>query len=589
MIQRSFITIPLIGKAVTIFLFVLLFSRTTQAATYYLTTTGNDSNAGTSLTTGFASFSYAISKLVAGDLLYVRTGTYTCGTRVECSKSGSAGKLITVMAYPSDIVVASDRPILNFTGMAAGSSNQGLHVTGGYWYIKGLRIRGAGDNGMLMETAAATQNIVEFCDFYENRDAGCQIRKSASNDQFINCDAYNNADMGTGTTSNGGNADGFSPKLDLGENIAFTNCRSWANSDDGWDGYLKCTEAGLPDNMTTYLTNCWAFNNGHYWLDGTTNTDMNGNGIKMGGSTNKDQAHNFIVKNCLSYNNKSKGFDQNNNAGSITLYNCTSVKNGAQDFALNSSGVTYAANSVFTVINCVEFGTTGTAFKTGTTLTTNNFATASTDYASVDSTGLSAQRKPDGSLPDITFMHPKTGSKLIDVGTNVGIAFNGSKPDLGYWETPSLTTTINQNINLVVGWNLISFNVSPTNKSVDSIFKAVITNVTEIKTADGFWRSGQTSILNSLKTVSDGAAYLVNMKAAATITVSGLALTPSIGTIKTGWQLTGCPYQASTAITTAFTTTTLQTIKNFTSYWSSTGTGTLLNIDPGKGYFVKGK
>src|ERR1035437_1747682 len=119
--NRSTLSFLTMTKAISVSLILLLFSQTSNATTYFLTTTGSDSNTGTSLTTGFASFSYAIGKLVAGDILYVRKGSYTCSARVELSKSGSAGKLITVMAYPSDIVVASDRPILDFSGMVVGS------------------------------------------------------------------------------------------------------------------------------------------------------------------------------------------------------------------------------------------------------------------------------------------------------------------------------------------------------------------------------------------------------------------------------------------------------------------------------------
>lgn len=43
----------------------------------------------------------------------------------------------------------------------------------------------------------------------------------------------------------------------------------------------------------------------------------NGNGFKIGGD---NTAHNAILRNCVSVGNKVKGFDQNNNAGSMTLY-----------------------------------------------------------------------------------------------------------------------------------------------------------------------------------------------------------------------------------------------------------------------------
>ena len=47
---------------------------------------------------------------------------------------------------------------------------------------------------------------------------------------------------------------------------------------------------------------------------------------------------------------------------------------------------------------------------------------------------LTAPRKADGSLPDLTFMKPNLSSKLIKAGVDVGLS-NGAKPDLGYWQT----------------------------------------------------------------------------------------------------------------------------------------------------------
>ncbi len=232
------------------------------------------------------------------------------------------------------------------------------------------------------------------------------------------------------------------------------------NSDDGWDGYLKTTST-YPDNMTTILEDCWAFRNGYYWLDGTTTTSMNGNGIKMGGSDAKDEAHNFVVIRCLSFRNKGKGFDQNNSAGSLYLYNNTAHSNLDVDFGLKSSGVTYASNAVLVMINNVSLGAKGVAIRTaGTpttstpvTNTTNAFVTGttSTNFVSLDSTGVTGMRGLDGSLPVLNYMHLKAGSAYIDGGTilpnvqyhdSLGIPFYGTKPDQGAFETVAVTNYI---------------------------------------------------------------------------------------------------------------------------------------------------
>ena len=56
------------------------------------------------------------------------------------------------------------------------------------------------------------------------------------------------------------------------------------------------------------------------------------------------------------------------------------------------------------------------------------------DFVSLDSKQLYQARKPDGSLPEITFFKLAKGSDLIDSGTDVGLPYNGNAPDIGYSE-----------------------------------------------------------------------------------------------------------------------------------------------------------
>ena len=67
------------------------------------------------------------------------------------------------------------------------------------------------------------------------------------------------------------------------------------------------------------------------------------------------------------------------------------------------------------------------------------FSVTDADFVSLDTAGITGPRKPDGSLPDISFMHFAVGSELIDAGTVVGLPFNGSAPDLGAFESAYVT------------------------------------------------------------------------------------------------------------------------------------------------------
>jgi hypothetical protein len=63
-----------------------------------------------------------------------------------------------------------------------------------------------------------------------------------------------------------------------------------------------------------------------------------------------------------------------------------------------------------------------------------NFTVTADDFLSTDPKGADGPRQPDGSLPDIAFMHPKPGSRLLDAGISVDLPFKGSAPDLGAFE-----------------------------------------------------------------------------------------------------------------------------------------------------------
>jgi hypothetical protein len=431
---------------------IILCVSNAPAATYYISTTGSDSNTGSS-DLPFATIAKAAALVAPGDTIWIRGGIYTLITTVKISHSGTAALPIVMRVFPGDA-----RPVFDFSGMALASPNQGIVLSGSYWQIYGLRIKGAGDNGFQLNGGG--NNLIEFCEFFENRDAGMQLKAGTHDNRIINCDSYYNADYVAGsTTSTGGNADGFSPKLDCGTGNYFYGCRSFLNSDDGWDGYLSSDS-----NILTTIENCWSWKNG-YLKDGvTTNGSMNGNGFKTGGGT--ALRHNQVLKNCLSFNNKSKGFDQNHNVGSITILNCTSKSNGANNFDISEA---LATGKVLTVENCISYESNKVKLLSTAVTATNSWSAGMTvsaaDFMSIDTTGMSGPRQADGSLPVLTFMHLAPGSKLIDAGTNIGLPFNNSAPDLGCFETPGVTAVTSLNTTAPNGFELLQNFPNPFNPS----------------------------------------------------------------------------------------------------------------------------
>ena len=147
--------------------------------------------------------------------------------------------------------------------------------------------------------------------------------------------------------------------------------------------------------------------------------------------------------------------------------------------------------------------------------------------------------------------------------------------------------TLTQTLTLDAGWNLISINVVPSDYSIATIFAPILSNVDIVKNADGFYKVGQAANLQSLTQLTLGTSYLVKMKTAQTITVTGTAPGTVTVTLKQGWNMLGYPVSTTKATTTVLSTiwTNTQTIKNFDGFLDHTS-GTLNSMIPGEGYFI---
>ncbi len=436
MIRRISIVLLLLHGAI--------LTAVSQPKTYYVAVNGSDANTGLSIGEPLAKIATAVGKLAPGDTIYVRGGTYVTTAQISLSSGGvDSTRRTCLLAYPGE------RPLLDFSSIGTprvSGSADGIRLTGRYWHVKGIDIKGAPHNGMQIN--GGWYNIVEFCSFFENRNTGLQISNLGSYNRIINCDSYANRDSSS-ASSYDGNADGFAPKLDNGTYNYFYGCRAWQNSDDGWDGYVRPSQpvAGK-DTMTTIIENSWCFANG-YMKNGAVGTG-NGNGFKMGGGDAKNSIsngdslrHRMILTNCLAFDNKVKGFDQNNDRGTMTLLNCTGYRNGSYNFAIPGF---IRVTSTLTVKNCISLASPGVTLAgvPNAIVAANSWSAPFSgategDFLSVDTAGVRGPRKADGSLPDVQFMHLSSTSAFVDAGTAVGLPYHGSKPDLGCFETGTST------------------------------------------------------------------------------------------------------------------------------------------------------
>lgn len=385
---------------------LVIFLSTALYSQLYVAVDGNDDNPGT-IDQPLKTITRAIQLAAADTTIYVREGVHEYSATIRLNKSGQQGKPIKLWAYPGE------KPVIDFSSQPIASSSRGLQISHNYWHVKGLEIRNAGDNGVYI---SAWYTVVEACRVYYCQDTGIQLSGGASYNKIINCDSFENFD----SLTRGENADGFAPKLAVGPGNEFHGCRAWGNSDDGWDMWEAAN--------TVVLNECWAFRNG-YNIWGISSFEGDGNGFKLGGNY---IAGPHIVTRCVAFDNKGKGFDQNNNTAGITLYNNTSWRNGTRNYsfpATPASGQHVFKNNIsHAAVNQI----------TGSSLLEANswqgFTVTNSDFVSLDTTLAKVSRNEDSSLTRIDFLRLAETSSMIDAGVDVGFQFNGTAPDLGAFE-----------------------------------------------------------------------------------------------------------------------------------------------------------
>jgi pectate disaccharide-lyase len=411
--------------AVTSVVATLTVSPAPTNGTFYVATDGNDTNPGT-ITEPLATIPKAVALAGPGATIYVRGGTHYYSSTIRIEHSGTAEAPIRLLAY------TGEQPVINFTNQPYGAANRGILITtnGNWWEFKGLEVCYAGDNGIKVE---GSHHRFEQCVLHHNGDTGLQIGfgHEATNPDgqlaafitVVNCDSSYNYD----SDSNGGDADGFAAKMHCGRGIVFMSCRSWYNSDDGYDLYE--TDYGI------VISNCWTWKSAYVGQG-------NGNGFKLGGNgTGGDSKGTHCAYNCVAFGCKVNGFTQNSHKDGEVVVNCLGFSNGSSGYnfyfegSLNSGKVNAFTNNA----SIPRSGTnTGGFIADNSPLEVNNswnlsVTVNSADFADITEAAAGAARQSDGSLPT-GFARLVAGSDLIDQGVNVGQLFNGTAPDLGPYE-----------------------------------------------------------------------------------------------------------------------------------------------------------
>jgi hypothetical protein len=418
------------------FLLLLFVPFLAYSKTIVVSPTGNDENFG-SLNSPVYTLNAAWSKVDGpGDIIYMRGGTYYYGKQVLSGKNGVAGNMIKIWAYPGE------KPVIRKQGAYAGTAwpRAIIRVSANYIHMKGLEIcyntQEDGEIYMGLINLNGSYNIYEQLDLHHNS-LGMTVEYNSTGNLILNCDAHHNSDPLT-AGSPYGNADGFGfPWIPPGSVNTIRGCRAWWNTDDGYDIYRS--------DHTFIVDSCWAWNNGY--LPDTHERAGDGNGFKLGITLTEFGDSLLIhVTRSLAYRNRQTGFHQNGALAAIKLYNNTAYMNGNQGFWFGSYSKKHVLKNNIAYANGSYCVLTSQSIVENNNFLINNtanpaFNVTDADFMKLTDYLLTSPRKPDGSLPDISFLYLANGSDLIDAGVNVGLPYIGDAPDLGAFEkVPGFTS-----------------------------------------------------------------------------------------------------------------------------------------------------
>ena len=437
-------------KKLTVILF-LLASVALNGATYYVATTGSDTNSGT-ISSPWLTWGKAAFTAIAGDTVYFRGGTYK-GDRNYLMKpnSGTASNYICFFNYPGET------PILDFSSYSPGSWEYVIHPNNDdYLHFKGLTVQNFQQkpgSGYIAGIESYTSDYLIFENMrFENIGGPCMGTYGGTEVHFINCDAIGSVD--SLATNPGGNGSGFavSTRLEFyGESmydakVYLIGCRAWGNGDQGF---------ALSGVGTITIDNCWSFDNGRMSGEGY------GAKISMGTSNDTINPLSRIIKNSIFALNAYNGLTTNNVGGTpfnVHFYNNFVYRNGFKstpsDYPYTGAGIWIASggtdgpNDMWA--NNISYSNEKGALVAHGTYTheynswdyPGGITITDDDFISLDTLQLWYPRKSDGSLPDITFGKLASTSDLIDAGIDsintrdyaIALTYTGNAPDIGYAE-----------------------------------------------------------------------------------------------------------------------------------------------------------
>ena len=185
-------------------------------------------------------------------------------------------------------------------------------------------------------------------------------------------------------------------------------------------------------------------------------------------------------------------------------------------------------------------------------------------------------------------------SPCIDTGTDVGLEYIGSTPDMGAYESnfgEQETTT--QTIQLSSGWNWFSINVDDEDMSLDSVLSSIGESATVIKNQTGFATYYEGFGWYGLDAIDVKSMYMISMLSSAELNYTGNPIdfvnTPI--TLSSGWNWIGYLPQVSNNLNDALDSIgenadVIKCQTEFATYYDGFGWYGMDSMNPGDGYMI---
>lgn len=367
-------------------LLLLSFTLTKQVSAqtnYYVSTTGNDNNTGTTIPQAWLTIQKAANELQAGDTVFIKSGTYP--EIVIPANSGTASNFITYTNYPGDTPILDgtsfastylqfydrgifdikDKYYINVNGLTVKNSAGGgimcrfgsSNITISNNTVKNCKATGIGvgynrDNYPLATNIIAHNNFIDSCSL--------QSRESLSFRSVTNFEISNNTVQNT-------------PKEGIDAKSGCSNGHIYKNTVRNAGAVGIYVDAGYPDPLYTsshsiYVyentvinsigsfavaseegclgENIWFYNNIAY-----DTSPLSGNGFCVANYGMSGPLKNIYILNNTFYGKGHRGIYINNlNVSNIFIRNNITSQNGISQIDVKSTQI----DSVFVAYNLIN-------------------------------------------------------------------------------------------------------------------------------------------------------------------------------------------------------------------------------------------